>query len=125
VVLQASRARDRLVLELNEPLRTHAAYLIAICRYLGLPVVVAEARRSSARQAALYAQGRTAPGNIVTWSDSSKHTTGDAIDIAFDLGQGITWPEDRRYWDAAAVVGDYLGLRRPAVGRGDLGHYEL
>ena len=43
--------------------------------------MVLEGLRTKERQAELYAQGRTAPGNIVTWTMQSRHTDGDAVDL--------------------------------------------
>lgn len=41
---------------------------------------VHETLRSPERQAALYAQGRTTPGPVVTWTQRSKHQDGIAAD---------------------------------------------
>jgi len=44
--------------------------------------VVIEGLRTQARQDELWAQGRTKPGPIVTWTkDASSHGTGRAVDI--------------------------------------------
>jgi peptidoglycan L-alanyl-D-glutamate endopeptidase CwlK len=44
--------------------------------------IVIEGLRTQARQDALWAQGRTKPGPIVTWTkDASSHGTGRAVDI--------------------------------------------
>jgi len=51
---------------------------------------VLEGLRSVARQRRLYAQGRTRPGHIVTWTMSSKHIDGKAVDL-------IPYPEG---WNA-------------------------
>lgn len=45
-------------------------------------------RRTQEEQDALYAQGRTKPGKIVTWTRKSKHLAGTAFDIAV-LKNGI------------------------------------
>lgn len=45
--------------------------------------VVFEAQRSQERQNRLYAQGRTRPGNKVTWTLESNHKNGNAVDIVF------------------------------------------
>ncbi|GKV67288.1 MULTISPECIES: M15 family metallopeptidase [unclassified Sporosarcina] len=45
-------------------------------------VFVTETYRSQARQKYLYAQGRTRPGNIVTWTLNSNHASRRAWDIA-------------------------------------------
>lgn len=42
---------------------------------------VLEGVRTLARQRELYAQGRTAPGKIVTWTMNSKHIEGKAVDL--------------------------------------------
>lgn len=42
---------------------------------------VLEGVRTLERQRELYAQGRTAPGKIVTWTMKSKHLEGKAVDL--------------------------------------------
>lgn len=53
--------------------------------------IVVEGLRSRARQAQLYAQGRTAPGKIVTWTLRSKHIEGRAVDLAPIRDGAILW----------------------------------
>lgn len=43
--------------------------------------MVLEGLRTKERQAELYAQGRTTPGKIVTWTMESRHIDGDAVDL--------------------------------------------
>lgn len=43
--------------------------------------IVIEGLRTIERQRELYAQGRTAPGKVVTWTMSSKHLEGRAVDL--------------------------------------------
>lgn len=50
----------------------------------GHDVTIVETARSQARQDHLYAQGRTTPGNVVTWTTDSAHTHGEAIDVVVD-----------------------------------------
>ena len=51
--------------------------------------------RSIERQKALYDQGRTRPGPVVTWTMNSKHLRGMAFDVAFDpYFHGATYPLD-------------------------------
>ncbi len=45
-------------------------------------IFITEGYRSQARQNYLYEQGRTRPGNIVTWTRNSNHTSRRAWDIA-------------------------------------------
>ena len=42
---------------------------------------VMEGVRTLERQRELYAQGRTAPGKIVTWTMKSRHIEGKAVDL--------------------------------------------
>ncbi len=48
---------------------------------IGPDMIVIEGLRTHERQTELYAQGRTAPGKIVTWTMQSKHLTGHAVDL--------------------------------------------
>lgn len=61
---------------------------------LGKPMRLVEGFRSMERQAALYAQGRTAPGPIVTNAKpgESKHNFGKAADLCF-VKTGYNAPE--------------------------------
>lgn len=53
---------------------------------------VLEGLRTVERQKELYAQGRTKPGKIVTWTMKSKHIDGLAVDIAPVKADGsIDW----------------------------------
>ena len=52
------------------------------CKKADVDVFITETYRSQARQNYLYAQGRTRPGNKVTWTLSSNHTGRMAWDIA-------------------------------------------
>lgn len=44
--------------------------------------MVVDGLRTKQRQEELYAQGRTKPGKVVTWTMKSKHIEGLAVDIA-------------------------------------------
>ena len=50
----------------------------------GHEVKIAEGYRTQERQAQLFAQGRTAPGPVVTWTRTSAHTDGLAVDVVID-----------------------------------------
>ena len=52
------------------------------CKEEGINIFVTETYRSQERQNELYEQGRTKPGQIVTWTRNSRHTTRLAWDIA-------------------------------------------
>ncbi|MHA6530240.1 M15 family metallopeptidase [Paenibacillus sp. BAC0078] len=65
----------------------------------GIPIVITAGMRSFAEQNALYAQGRTKKGDIVTNArgGSSYHNYGLAIDFALLLpdGQSVSWDMKR------------------------------
>lgn len=65
----------------------------------GIPFMFTCTYRSQEEQNVLYAQGRTAPGKIVTWTLNSRHTKRDAFDIAI-LKQG------KPVWDIKVDVND-------------------
>lgn len=66
-----------------------------------VPFLVIEGLRTQARQAELYAQGRTKPGPVVTWTMKSKHIEGKAVDIAPYENGKIDW-NDLSKFDALA-----------------------
>ncbi len=85
----------------------------------GLKVDVRETLRSQDRQDKLYAQGRTAPGPIVTWTKSSNHTKGKAIDLTINGDQSGSDPGYQKAWQIAQKFGiNFLGAKDP-------GHFEL
>jgi peptidoglycan L-alanyl-D-glutamate endopeptidase CwlK len=55
------------------------------------PFQIVQGNRTAAQQRAIYAQGRTKPGPIVTWTLKSKHIGGNAIDFACLVGGRISW----------------------------------
>lgn len=74
---------------LHPRLQTKAALLKEECKKQGISILFSECLRTKAEQDALYAQGRTAPGNIVTNAKgstySSQHQWGIAIDFYLDM----------------------------------------
>jgi D-alanyl-D-alanine dipeptidase len=84
----------------------------------GHTVSVAETYRTQARQNALYAQGRDTAGPVVTWTQSSKHTEGRAVDVTLD--NGAAGPDA---YAALQRIANEEGLR--TLGARDPGHLEL
>ena len=67
--------------------------------------MVVEGFRTLARQQELYAQGRTTPGKIVTWTMQSKHLAGSAVDIApVDASGKILWEDVEAFDQMAAAM---------------------
>ena len=70
----------------------------------GLDFAVICTLRSQKEQDILYAQGRTTPGKIVTWTHNSKHTTGQAFDIEIIVNGKGTWQVDPYYIRAGEIA---------------------
>jgi hypothetical protein len=84
----------------------------------GHDVEVAEAGRSQDRQDYLFAQGRTRPGPVVTWTRHSEHTRGRAVDVTIDGG----W-DDTAAFRLLQRVAREEGLQ--TLGARDPGHLQL
>ena len=87
----------------------------------GTPMFVAQGVRTVQQQQALYAQGRTTPGKIVTMKDGVKFPSdhqvhadgfGHAVDIAFvpTAARKDAW-SDQWPWEAFGEAAEGLGLR--------------
>lgn len=68
-------------------------------------ITVIEGMRTPERQAQLYAQGRTTPGPVVTWTLRSKHLDGKAIDLGplDDKGQ-IAWNNRELFVEMSSLM---------------------
>lgn len=67
--------------------------------------MVVEGRRTLARQQELYAQGRTKPGKVVTWTMKSKHIDGLAVDLApLDENGAIPWGDFAAFKEIARAM---------------------
>ena len=94
-------------------LQTLTAQLVDKCAGAGLPIKIGESFRSVAEQDALYAQGRTQPGSIVTnakgSSYSSQHQWGIAADFYRADGKGA-YNEAGDYFNRVGAIAKQLGL---------------
>ncbi len=110
---------DRSIAALDPALQERLGRVMARMREeTGHEVQVGETYRSQSRQNTLYAQGRSAPGPVVTWTQSSMHTKGRAVDLLVDGGSAGS--------DAYAAlrrIASQEGLR--TLGQRDPGHLEL
>ena len=94
-------------------LQALTAQLVDKCVGAGLPIKIGESFRSVAEQDALYAQGRTRPGSIVTnargSSYSSQHQWGIAADFYRADGKGA-YNESGDYFKKVGELAKNLGL---------------
>jgi peptidoglycan L-alanyl-D-glutamate endopeptidase CwlK len=90
-----------------------AEKLVNECSRRGLKIAIGETFRTVAEQDALYAQGRTAPGNKVTNAPgstySSYHQWGTAFDIYRNDGKGA-YNESGDFFNLVGTIGVALGL---------------
>ncbi len=105
-------------------LQRKASTLVSLCRPVH-PIKITQGRRTMEEQAALYAQGRTAPGPRVTNArpGMSWHCWARAFDFAF---MGPEPFSEEHPWETVGELGEKLGLhwggrwKRP-----DRPHFEL
>ncbi len=100
-----------------------AEQFLNTCEKNGYKLKITSGYRSQEEQNRLYAQGRTAPGAIVTWTKKSKHTTRNAFDCAF-IGKD---PYPKNFdWTKIGILGEKLGLKWGGrFKQKDLVHFEL
>lgn len=79
--------------------------------------IVTQGLRTKEQQAELYAQGRTKPGKIVTWTLSSNHLSGLAVDLAPMIDGKLNWDEDGKLgaWPIIATA-----MKNAAIDRGEI-----
>ncbi len=101
---------EKNILTLQPEVRSLARALVQKAARAGIEIKIISGLRSYEEQDALYAQGRTAPGDIVTNARGgySNHNFG----IAFDIGvfEGNTYLADSPKYKAVGVLGMDLGL---------------
>lgn len=75
------------------------------CRKQGFIVGISDTLRTKKEQNNLYAQGRTKPGNIVTWVDYpfSHHNWGIAFDIYRNDGKGAYNDSDNWFYKVGQI----------------------
>lgn len=77
--------------------------------------VVNPCYRSHAEQNALYEQGRTKPGNIVTQAKGgqSNHNYGVAVDLCLytDDGKDVIWETNTKRWKRVVAVAKSVGFK--------------
>jgi peptidoglycan L-alanyl-D-glutamate endopeptidase CwlK len=101
--------------DLHSCLRPVAAEFVGRCAAAGLPVLITQTKRTEAEQQALYEQGRTKPGKVVTNAKPGQtpHNHGLAFDIAFLVPEtgAVSWdPPEGRTWEEVGILGEGLGL---------------
>lgn len=112
---------SRRIEDLHEALQPLAQAFLDKCHAAGINAIITCTYRSRQEQDELYAQGRTKPGDIVTWAQGgeSPHnaTLADgtpaamAFDVvALDLDGKPIWDSSSAVWPAMGMIGVELGL---------------
>jgi len=127
-----TRYTDQRIMTLNPKVQPSAfAFINEVEAKLGFRLRVTQALRTIADQNALYAQGRTAPGNRVTKArgGQSYHNYGLALDVVeIELNGNVNWRKgDMPFWNSVAAIGishgfDWGGNFKNGA---DLPHFEM
>lgn len=130
---------SRLIKDCLPDLQEKAGHFTQRMIEAGIPFMFTSTRRTPEEQAELYAQGRTKPGKIVTYTRKGKHTAGKAFDIAilrdgkpcWDVKVSVNGNEIPDY-EEAGRIGESVGLRwggrfktRSGKPRPDYPHFEI
>ncbi|MCI1745122.1 MAG: M15 family metallopeptidase [Heyndrickxia oleronia] len=117
-----SACRD--ISELNPVAQKACKLFMEECKKAGLGIFITETYRSQARQDYLYAQGRTRPGNKVTWTLKSNHTGRMAWDIAVNPPKSLY---DTATLKKAGAIAKNLGITWGGDWKGtpDQPHFEV
>lgn len=107
---------------LHPRMQEKAALLKEECRKQGISILFSECLRTRAEQDALYAQGRTSPGSIVTNAKgstySSQHQWGIAVDFYIDMDvDGDGDKRDDAFNDSTGLFGR-VGAVAKSIGLG-------
>lgn len=129
---------DRNLNDLHPALKILAGQFVANCALKGVKTIITQTWRSPAEQDALFAQGRTTPGPIVTNAEASesKHCfilNGEPASKAFDYcilndNGHIIIDGSHPLYGYAGAIGEALGLSwggtwpRPKT---DYDHFEI
>lgn len=98
---------------LEPEFREKVEKVIALLKERGVSVAVVCGRRTMAEQNALFAKGRTAPGNVVTNAKggSSPHNFGLAVDLCPLNERGMAdWRDKQPAWAEIGKAAEECGL---------------
>jgi len=102
-----SRSLDDLV----PPAKQRAQAFVEAAKAKGIDLLVTSTYRDSESQDALYAQGRTTPGNIVTRAKAGQswHNYRCALDVVPLVNGKAVW-DDQAVWKQVGEIGKACGL---------------
>ncbi|MCL2084869.1 MAG: peptidoglycan-binding protein, partial [Oscillospiraceae bacterium] len=98
---------------LHPELQAAAARFTAECKAAGLNALITETWRTAAEQDALYAQGRTAPGRIVTNCRGADYQSPHQWGVAFDFCRNVRgreYDDGDGFFSKCGAAGKRAGL---------------
>jgi peptidoglycan L-alanyl-D-glutamate endopeptidase CwlK len=103
---------SRRLADLHPALTDMAINWLSTCRERGLDPLVTCTSRTNAEQTALYAQGRTKPGQIVTNAKAgqSAHNYGLALDFVPMINGKIEWNAKHPHWQLIGEIAESVGF---------------
>ena len=103
-----SRSLDDLLPEV----KVKVEQFISLCKDAGIELLVTSTYRDDESQASLYAQGRTAPGKIVTNAGpgDSYHNYRCAVDVVPLVNGKPDWDGSHPVWATVGLLGEQAGL---------------
>jgi hypothetical protein len=108
---------DRNITDLSPEMQPKCQAWCDQMKAAGIDYIITATLRTQAEQKILYAQGRTAPGRIVTWTLNSRHLTGDAFDFVIMFSGKPDWRMVYKdLWNQAIQIGLSEGLSQ-VIGR--------
>lgn len=98
--------------ELLPQVRRRVEAMIASAKAQGIDLLVTSTYRDNASQDALYAQGRTAPGKVVTnaRAGQSYHNYRCAVDVVPIRNGKPVWDAKDAVWQTVGTLGKAAGL---------------
>jgi peptidoglycan L-alanyl-D-glutamate endopeptidase CwlK len=97
--------------DLAPPAKQRAEAFIAAAKAKGIDLLVTSTYRDGESQDALYAQGRTTPGNVVTRAKAGQswHNWRCALDVVPLVNGKAIW-DDQALWKQVGEIGKSCGL---------------
>ena len=98
--------------DLLPPVKQRVEQFIAKCEEQGIDLIITSTYRDIESQNALFAQGRTAPGNIVTNAKGgeSYHNFRCAVDVVPIVNGKPDWNGAHPVWKQVGEIGKTCGL---------------
>jgi peptidoglycan L-alanyl-D-glutamate endopeptidase CwlK len=99
--------------KLHPAVRIKAERLVVLCNKNGLPIKITETLRTKAEQDAIYAQGRTTPGKIVSNAPGTGYQSPHQWGVAFDFCRNVKGKEydnSDGFFESVGALGKSVGL---------------